>query len=121
MIRLIARRLIIPRGDTGSFTIPMLRTVSEGDVAVFSIFDTLTRTTVFEKIVPATAETLEISLTHEETMNLEPKKYVWDIKIYNEPQYDEDSLLIGGTEVHSYYAGYSLPICEVRQVAENRR
>jgi hypothetical protein len=49
MIRLIQRRLIIPRGDTGSFTIPTLGDVSNGDVAVFSIYDALTHKTVFEK------------------------------------------------------------------------
>ena len=51
MIRLIKRRLIIPRGDTGSFTIPTLTTVEQGDVAVFSVFDPLTRTTILEKII----------------------------------------------------------------------
>ena len=50
MIRLIQRRLIIPRGDTGSFTIPTRGTVEEGDVAVFSLYDALTHKTVFEKI-----------------------------------------------------------------------
>ena len=42
MIRLIKRRLIIPRGDTGSFSIPTQGLVREGDLAVFGIFDTLT-------------------------------------------------------------------------------
>lgn len=40
MIRLIQRRLIIPRGDTGSFTIPMLENVSKANtIAIFSIFN----------------------------------------------------------------------------------
>ena len=34
MIRLIQRRLIIPRGDTGSFTIPTQGTVGNNDIAV---------------------------------------------------------------------------------------
>lgn len=119
MIRLIQRRLIIPRGDTGSFTIPTLGTVQEGDIAVFSIYDPLTHKTVFEKIFSATETEIQISLVHAETVDLIPKKYLWDIKIYHNPKYDEDGLLVDGDEINSYYAGYSLPICEIREVAEN--
>jgi len=119
MIRLIQRRLIIPRGDTGSFTIPTLGTVGEGDVAVFSIYDPLIHSTVFEKIVPATNDTITISFEHIDTVNLECKKYLWDIKIYKSPQYDEDGLLINGEEINSYYAAFSLPICEIKEVTQN--
>ena len=119
MIRLIQRRLIIPRGDTGSFSIPTIGAVEGGDVAVFSIYDFLTHKTVFEKIVPATPDILTISFTHEETVNLIPSKYLWDIKLYKNPQYDEENLLIGGDEINSYYAAFSLPVCEIREVAEN--
>lgn len=119
MIRLIQRRLIIPRGDTGSFTIPTLGDVSNGDVAVFSIYDALTHKTVFEKQVPATEDIITIPFVHNDTVNLEPKKYLWDVKIYHNPQYDEESLLINGEEINSYYAAFSLPICEIREVAQN--
>ena len=119
MIRLIQRRLIIPRGDTGSFTVPTLTTVSAGDVAVFSIFDRITKTTIFEKIFPATPETLTITFLHEDTVGLVPGKYQWDIKIYGNPQYDDEGILIGGENIDSYYSAYRLPICEIREVAEN--
>lgn len=118
MIRLIQRRLIIPRGDTGSFSIPALSTVQEGDVAIFSIYDPLTHKTVLEKEFPF-ADPLTISLVHTDTVNLIPKKYLWDIKVYKNPHYDEDNLLIDGDEIDSYYAGFSLPICEIKEVAEN--
>jgi len=42
MIRLVQRRLIIPRGDTGIFTIPVLANSNGVGVAVFSIIDPLT-------------------------------------------------------------------------------
>ncbi len=119
MIRLIQRRLIIPRGDTGSFTIPTRGTVEEGDVAVFSLYDALTHKTVFEKIIPATEGTLTISFEHKDTVDLEPKHYLWDIKIYNKPEYDEDGLLIDGEEINSYYAAFSLPVCDIREVAQD--
>ena len=54
MIRLIQRRLIIPRGDTGSFTIPIQGTVEDGDIAVFSIFDPMTHKTILEKEISFT-------------------------------------------------------------------
>ena len=119
MIRLIQRRLIIPRGDTGSFTIPTLGTVGEGDIAIFSIYDPMIHSTVFEKEVSATNETITISFEHEDTVKLECKKYLWDIKIYKNPQRDEDGLLINGDEINSYYAAFSLPICEIKEVAQN--
>lgn len=124
MIRLIQRRLIIPRGDTGSFTIPILGQAEDGDVAVFSIFDPLTKTTVCEKHFSVTAEVLEsknlnIVLERDDTVNLKAKKYFWDITMYHTPIYNSDSVLIGGAEINSYYAGFSLPICEIKEVAEN--
>ena len=119
MIRLIQRRLIIPRGDTGSFTIPMQGTLGDNDIAVFSIYDPMTHNTVFEKEIPATEDTLTISFAHDDTVKLTPKKYLWDIKIYKNPQRDEDSLLIGGDEINSYYAAFSLPVCEIKEVAQN--
>ena len=120
MIRLIQRRLIIPCGDSGSFTIPTQGTVEDGDIAVFSIYDPMTHTTVFEKefVLEQGASEFQIELTHDETIKLTPKKYLWDIKIYNNPVRDEDNVLIDGSEVNSYYAAFSLPICEIREVAK---
>ena len=117
MIRLIQRRLIIPRGDTGSFSIPTIGTVGENDVAIFGIFDPLTHKTVVMKKITATNTTLTISLNSEDTINLEPRKYNWDITIYKEPIYDEDQELIGATEVNSYYSAFKLPVCEITEVA----
>jgi len=86
MIRLIGRRLIIPRGDTGSFTIPTQGTVEAGDLAILSIYDPLTRTTVCEKIISATPDTLEFMFEHQDTVGIEPsERYEWDIKIYYGP------------------------------------
>lgn len=122
MIRLIGRRLIIPRGDTGSFTIPTQGTVEVGDKAILSIYDPLTRTTVCEKMIDATGETLTFEFQHQDTVNIEPsERYEWDIKIYYTPQYDENEKLIGAAEINSYYAafGKSMPKCVIKQVAQN--
>jgi len=117
MIRLIGRRLIIPRGDTGSFTIPTQGTVEAGDLAFLSIYDPLTHTTVCEKKIDATADTLTFSFEHQDTVNLEPSdRYEWDIKIYYSPQYDAEEKLIGAAEINSYYAafGKSMPKCVIK-------
>lgn len=119
MIRVILRRIIIPRGDTGTFTIPTLTYVQEGDVAVFSVYDKLTHTTVLEKIIEATEGTIIVPFEHKDTVNIVPGKYLWDMKIYNRPEYDEDGILIGGKCINSYYSGFSLPVFEVTEVAEN--
>lgn len=121
MIRLIGRRLIIPRGDTGSFTIPTQGAVESGDIAIFSIYDPLTQKTVCEKIINATEETLEFLFAHEDTVEIEPsERYQWDIKIYRNPQYDENDNLIGGEAIDSYYAafGKEMPKCVIKQVAQ---
>jgi hypothetical protein len=121
MIRLTHRRLIIPKGDTGTFSVPLLYPINNGDLAVFSIFDPLTKITVRNINIPLNGEEeyIEIPLIREDTINLEPKKYFWDIRIYNNPEYDEENLLVNGEQINSYYGGFSLPICEIKEVAED--
>lgn len=117
MIRLIRRRLIIPRGDTGSFSIPTIGTVSDGDIAIFGIFDPLTHKTLVMKKIQATSPTLTIALESEDTINLEPRRYKWDITVYKSPIYDEEGELIGAAETNSYYSAFKLPVCEITEVA----
>lgn len=119
MIRLIGRRLIIPRGDTGSFSIPTIGTVGELDIAIFGIFDPLTHQTVLTKKFTATSPTLTISLNSEDTADLEPRKYNWDICIYKSPIYDGENELIGAAEINSYYSAFKLPVCEITEVARD--
>ena len=117
MIRLIQRRLIIPRGDTGTFTVPLLATAQTGDVSVFTIFDQKTQKKVFEKIVTIEGEALQIEFSHADTVNLPVGDYVWDIKFYKDPIIVDDKL-INGTEIDSYYAAFKLPVCEIRQTGD---
>lgn len=118
MIRMIQRRLIIPRGDTGSFSVPYLKTINTGDVAVFTIFDIKTNTKLFQKIIRAEGDNLTIAFSHGDTVNLKPGKYFWDIKYYTNPQIADD-ILVDGEEIDSYYAGFTLPECEIRETGDN--
>lgn len=120
MIRLVGRKLIIPQGDTGTFTIPTQGTVSEGDKAVLAIYDNLTHKTVLEKKIDATSETLTFSFATEDTLNIEPNefhshRYTWDITIQRNPIYDENDNLIHYDSVDSYYAAFKLPPCIIRR------
>lgn len=118
MIRLIQRKLIIPRGDTGSFTIPAITAASNGDVAIFTIFDYKTHSKLFEKMVEVNSDAITFDFTHNETVNLLPGQYFWDVKFYREPVF-ADGELINGTEIDSYYAGFKLPECEIRETGDN--
>lgn len=123
MIRLIQRRLIIPRGDTGSFSIPIQGTMEQNDTAVFYIYDPMTKKSVQYIKGEINDDLITINFTREKTANLDTKKYLWDIVIYKNPEYEEgDDIMenpIDGTEINSYYAAFSLPICEIKEVAQN--
>jgi len=118
MIRVLQRKLIIPRGDTGSFSIPLIALADVGDVAVFTIFDDVTQTRLFQKTAEIENDQLTITFTHNDTVNLKPGKYLWDIRFYHNPVFAENKI-IDGEEINSYYAGYTLPTCEVRETGDN--
>lgn len=111
MIRLIQRRLIIPQGDTGTFTIPTQGGVESGDKAIFAIYDNLTHKTVLEKEIDATAETLTFEFESADTLNIEPDdrgyRYTWDITLKRT------------NSVDSYYAAFGLPPCIIKRVTRN--
>ena len=113
MIRLAQRRLIIPRGDTGQFSVPALIQAIPGKtmIAVFSIFNDKER--IWTKEYEIKDGMVKIRFEHEDTVDLPLGKYFWDIKIYVNPQRDESGLLIDGEQVDSYYAGFKLPECEI--------
>lgn len=117
MIRLLGDKLIIPRGDSGTFSIPTLYSSSENDIAIFSIFDPMYQKTIFKKIIPVSFPHLTFSFMPSDTSSLEPKKYKWDIAVYKNPIYDEEENLVGAEEVHSYFSAYKLPTCSIASVS----
>lgn len=120
MIRLIQRRLIIPQGDTGTFTIPIQGTMGENDKAILSIFDPLMQKTILNKegIVDSTNNVLNFNFIPADTLNAEPsKRYLWDITIYRNALYDSENQKVGHADsIDSYYAAFKLPTCEIRAV-----
>ena len=123
MIRVVQRKLIIPQGDTGEFSIPTQGTVSAGDVAILAIYDNLTHQTVLEKKIEATPEILTFNFAMEDTLNIEPddrgNRYSWDIVIQRNPLYDENDKLVHCDSVDSYYAAFKLPSCAIKRVTRN--
>ena len=118
MIRLIQRRLIVPRGDTGTFSIPVLAGKKLGDLPIFTVFDPLTHRKIFEKVMQLSNGVLNMELTHGDTVNLPVGQYVWDIKFYSDPVF-MDGVLVSGSEVDSYYSAFALPECEIRETGDN--
>lgn len=110
MIRIVQRRLIIPQGDTGSFTLPLLQTAQEGNKVKLTIYDPLHKQVVLTKEVDIQSENAEsrnvtFDFIHEDTMDIEPSnKYQWDVKIIDE----------NNSTIDSYYSAFQLPICEIR-------
>ena len=117
MIRLVGKKLIIPRGDTGSFSVPLVTTFDPSDKAIFSILDEKTQKVIQRIECVISEEALTVNFTHYDTVNLPIGKYYWDIKSYKNPEI-VDGELVNGTEVDSYYAAYSLPVCEIRQTGD---
>lgn len=119
MIRIDFRTIHIPRGDTGSFSIENIPPYEEdGSFAILYVYDILTRKPVLEKIVCAGGEFLTFCLSPEDTVNLEEKTYIWDVKLYRKPIYDEETEeLLGAREIDSFYAGVGLPKFIVEKVA----
>lgn len=117
MIRVVQRRLIIPRGDTGTFTLPVLPGTESEDVAVFSIYDPLHKEVIFQKLCTKEDNGFTVNFTHKDTVKLEPSNsYAWDVKVYHNPEYEDESVIpVNGEAINSYYAAFSLPICEVRE------
>lgn len=119
MIRLVQKKLIIPRGDTGTFQLPVLPFEEEQEaIGVFTILDPRTNTKIFEKQIIPTDNFFIISFTHGDTVNLPVgNHYQWDIKFYLNPVF-ADEKLISGEEVNSYHAAFGLPSCEIRQTGD---
>ena len=118
MIRLVQRKLILPRGDTGSLTIPVLPNFNTGDIAVFAIFNPLNKTIIFKKQIEIVDNKITIQFSHNDTVNLPAGKYLWDIKAYLNPIY-ADGELVNGDQIDSYYASYKLPECQIRETADS--
>lgn len=119
MIRLIGRRLIIPRGDTGTFSIPLQGAVEGIYQAKLGIYDPLLNQ--WHEINAANElddnGNLVFNFTTADTKDLEPsERYQWDIRIFRDEDNDGEY-----ESVDSYYAafGKSMPKCVIKQVAVN--
>lgn len=114
MIRLIQRRLIILKGDTGSFTIPALNSADINDVLIFSIFDPPKHKIIFQKRATSSGKVVSVEFSQDDTLELPSGKYAWDIKYYKNPVIENDEI-VDSEEVNSYYAAFTLPVCEIRE------
>ena len=119
MIRVILRRLIIPCGNTGSFTLPLLPVAEAGDTAVLSIYDPLYKITLkrLVGIIDGESNSITFTFAQEDTIDIEPdNRYQWDVTIYHNPtEYDDDNIPTKAEGIDSYYSAFgSLPTCEIK-------
>lgn len=119
MIRLIGSRIIVPQGDTGIFMLPLKDMPTGEDVAVFSVKDIMTKETVIEKNVAITGAYFAVELKNQDTKNLSAGKYIWDIKMYHNPVYDDDGIIIDAMEINSYYSAFKQPLFIIKEVAKD--
>ena len=122
MIRIVQRRLIIPQGDTGTFTIPLQGTLGANDKAILAIYDNLMQTVKLEKEMTDNGDgTLSYTFASEDTLDMEPDdrghRYSWDIILMREPQTVEGKTVYG--DVDSYYAAFRLPPCIIKRVTRD--
>lgn len=116
MIRIVSHnRIIIPHGDSGIIRMPIRGETTARDLAIFTVYDPLTNSTVIRKITSADADIATIIIDREDTISLTPGHYYYDFCIYHHPMYDDDDELIGALEVDSYYSAYKLPIFCIRR------
>lgn len=121
MIRLVQRRLIIPQGNTGTFDIPVQGTMGENDMAILSILDPLTHTTLLNLVGEVNDNIITFTFEAQDTLNIEPSnRYLWDVAIYRNVLYDEENKKINhADDIDSYYAAFRLPTCEIRAVTSD--
>lgn len=103
MIRIIGNRIMLAKGDTGIISIPNIYQHKHYALAVLTVYDKLYKTKIIEKITLANQEYLSFTFSSEDTNNLEPRIYYWDITVYLMPVLDEDGFPISGAQVDSYY------------------
>lgn len=121
MLRIIGSRVMLPKGDTGSFRMPIKQElIDESTVVVFSVFDKLTRKTILEKQFGVEEDGFcYISINHDDTKDLQVGKYFWDLKIYYMPVYDEDGILIDAMQIDSIYSTHHMATFLITEVGKH--
>lgn len=117
MVRVIYPADIIwPRGDTGFVRIHVPYHVDEGDIALFLIYDQAKQNIMAQQIVLLEQDFVTISLGQDLAWRLMPGHYYWDVKLYHDPEYDEDGVVKSAKTINSLYGAFKLPRFEVTEV-----
>lgn len=121
MLRLIGSRIMLPKGDSGSFRLPVkAEVVASNTIAVFSVFDKLTRKTILEKQFEVMDDGfVYVSIDHNDTKDLPVGKYYWDVKTYYMPKFDEDGKLIDALQIDSIYSTHHMATFLIMEVGKD--
>lgn len=119
MLRVLGNKVILPARDTGIFALPLYKSFrNTNSIAIFSIYDPLFRKTIFEKQAVLMDDKVVVDLTSDDTKDLEPGDYKWDVKLYYMPRYNDYGELIGAGQIDSYYSAYRLPSFIIKEVGK---
>lgn len=119
MLRMIGTKIIIPKGDTGSFSVPKQEEDDREVLAKFIVQDPLTLNIVIEKEIFLDENCFIVEIERSDTVSLVAKKYFWDIKTYFNPIFDDDNILIDAEEINSYYSAFNHPQFIIKEVAKD--
>lgn len=91
----------VSRGDTGSITVHTTGyEFGPDDRALFTIKDG-NRMTVRKEVLEIENGDVTIEFTNRQTKMLRTGNYVWDVRFVVDPEFDENDMLVGGTEVYT--------------------
>lgn len=117
MVRIVYPSDIIwPRGDTGAVQIHVPYHVDEGDIALLLIYDRMKQQIIAQQIVQLEQDMVTLSLGQDLAWRLMPGRYYWDVKLYHDPVYDSNGVVVGAKTIDSLYGAFKLPRFEVTEV-----
>lgn len=113
----VTREIVLPCGDTLSMRVA-LNGDADFDVVIFAIYNKDTGEDIFKK--PAAIENGEavIRLTNTDTRDLPEGKYLWQLRIVSDAEYDESGNVIADEDsdnVVSLFGPENIPVFRLRR------
>lgn len=86
------RKIVLPAGDTMEFRIAVNSTVYHA--VIFAIYDRREEIDLLRIPAEIVDGAAKVRLTNKHTRDLEPGRYKWNLRLVEDPEYDEDGNII---------------------------
>lgn len=118
MVRIIyPADIVLPRGDSGYVQIKVPYFTDEDDIALFVVWDKHhPHHPVWQQIAYLEDGIVTLTFGKDIAWALMPGRYNWDVKIYHNPEYNEEGCVIGAETTDSLYGAYRLPKLLITEV-----